>query len=236
MIFTVNTWYYVYNIKKLVHIMVKWDELPNKPTQDAWALEHPCWNNYREHIYAYCFQQLQSLNISDLISFLDLAVLVGVVWPAEMRRCMCNIFSLWFNTLMPRRNGQHFADDIFKHIFFNENVWISIRISLKFVPKGPINDIPALGQIMAWRRPGDKPLSEPMMLSLMSHIWPQYPCHVECCNVFYYWLRRYIQWTMGCDICLDVRYDSKRHTYTHIQTCDIYVQVVFGGIPIYCLH
>ena len=42
--------------------------------------------------------------------------------------------------------------------------------SLKFVPKGQINNIPALVQIMAWRRPGDKPLSEPMMVSLTTHI------------------------------------------------------------------
>ena len=76
----------------------------------------------------------------------------------------------WISTLRPRRNKQHFADDIFKRIFFNENVWISIKISLKFVPKGPINNIPALVQIMAWRRSGDKPLSEPMMVSLSTHI------------------------------------------------------------------
>ena len=75
-----------------------------------------------------------------------------------------------FNTLRPRRNEQHFADNIFKHIFFNENVWISIKIPLKFVPKGPINNIPALVQIMAWRQSGDKPLSEPMMVSLPTHI------------------------------------------------------------------
>ena len=77
---------------------------------------------------------------------------------------------LWLNTLRPGRNEQHFADYIFKRIFFNENVWISIKISLKFVPKGPINNIPALVQIMAWRRSGDKPLSEPMMVSLPTHI------------------------------------------------------------------
>ena len=41
---------------------------------------------------------------------------------------------------------------------------------MKFVPKGPINNIPELVQIMAWRRPGDKPLSEPMMVSLTTHI------------------------------------------------------------------
>ena len=68
-----------------------------------------------------------------------------------------------FNTLRPRQNGRHFADGTFKHIFLNENVRIAIEISLKFVPKGPINNIPALVQIMAWRRSRDKPLSEPMM-------------------------------------------------------------------------
>ena len=54
--------------------------------------------------------------------------------------------------------------------FFNENVQISVEISLKFVPYGPINNIPVLVQIMAWHRPGDKPLSEPMVVSLEIHI------------------------------------------------------------------
>ena len=74
------------------------------------------------------------------------------------------------NTLRLRQHGRHFADDTFKCIFLNENVWIPIKISLKFVPKGPINNIPALVQIMAWRRPGDNPLSEPMMVGLPTHI------------------------------------------------------------------
>ena len=73
-------------------------------------------------------------------------------------------------TLSPRQNGRHFADDTCKRIFLNENVRISIKISLKFVPKSPIDNIPALFQIMAWRRPGDKPLSEAMMVSLLTHI------------------------------------------------------------------
>ena len=74
------------------------------------------------------------------------------------------------NTLRPRQNGRHFADDIFKCIFLHENVSIAIKISLKFVPKGPINNIPALVQPMDWRRPGDKPSSEPIMVSLPTHI------------------------------------------------------------------
>ena len=69
----------------------------------------------------------------------------------------------WLNSLRPRQNGRRFPDDIFKCIFLNENAWISLKISLKFVPKVRIDNIPALVQIMAWHRPGDKPLSEPMM-------------------------------------------------------------------------
>ena len=74
------------------------------------------------------------------------------------------------NTLRPRQNGHHFTDDTSKCIFLNENVRISIDISLKFVPKGPINNIPALVQIMAWHQPSEKPLSEPVMVTLPTHI------------------------------------------------------------------
>ena len=42
----------------------------------------------------------------------------------------------------PRQNGHHFTNDIFKCIFLNENVRISIKISLMFVPKVRINNIP----------------------------------------------------------------------------------------------
>ena len=74
------------------------------------------------------------------------------------------------NSLRPRRNGCYNADDIFKCIFLKENVWIPTKISLKIVPKGPINNIPALVQKMAWCRPGDKPLSEPMLIFVPTHI------------------------------------------------------------------
>ena len=55
------------------------------------------------------------------------------------------------------------ADDIFQCICLDENVSIAVMISLKFVPKVWIDNIPTLVQIMAWRRIGDKPLSEPMV-------------------------------------------------------------------------
>ena len=74
------------------------------------------------------------------------------------------------NTLRPGQDGRHLADDIFTRIFFNENCCILIKFSLKYVRKDPNDNNPALVQIMAWRRSGDKPLSEPMMISLPTHI------------------------------------------------------------------
>ena len=63
------------------------------------------------------------------------------------------LYKITLNTLRQRQNWHHFAD-IFrckKCIFLNENVWILLKISLKFVPKVRINNIPALVQIMVWR-------------------------------------------------------------------------------------
>ena len=80
-----------------------------------------------------------------------------------------------FNALWPRQDSHHFTEDIFKYIFLNKNVFISIKISLK----DPINNVPALLQIMAWHRPGDKPLSEPMMIILLTHICASLPQWVE---------------------------------------------------------
>ena len=101
----------------------------------------------------------------------------------QSRRHLAQSHYLCLNTLRPRQNGRHFADYTFKRIFVNENVRISIEISLKFVPRGPINNIPALVQIMAWCRPGDKPLSEPVMVSLLTHICvtrPQWVKSTSC--------------------------------------------------------
>ena len=95
-------------------------------------------------------------------------------WPLFRLLPWCPVFKVkslqQFNTLTRRQNGRHFPDDILKCIFLNENVWISSEISLKFVPKGPINNIPALVQIMAWHRSGYKTLSELMVVSLLTHI------------------------------------------------------------------
>ena len=64
------------------------------------------------------------------------------------------------NSFPPRQNERQYADDSFKCIFMNEKFCISIQISLKVVPNGLINNELALVQVMAWRRTGDKPLTE----------------------------------------------------------------------------
>ena len=52
---------------------------------------------------------------------------------------MCNV-----NSSLPWQNGRHFTEDVFRGIFVNENFCILIKMSLKFVPKGAIDNDPAL--------------------------------------------------------------------------------------------
>ena len=87
--------------------------------------------------------------------------------PDMYARYVCSV-----NTLKPRQNGRHFPDDIFKPIYLEENARISIQISLKFVPSGPVDNESALVQVMAWRRTGDRPLPE----SMLAHFTDAYMC------------------------------------------------------------
>ena len=101
-----------------------------------------------------------------------------LTWEAKIWSVYCE--------LRPRQNGRRFADNVFKCIILNENVWISLKISVKFVPKVPINNIHALVQILAWRRSGDKPLSEPMVVSLLTHICVTRPQWVKLPSNLYH--------------------------------------------------
>ena len=94
-----------------------------------------------------------------------------------------NAPNVCINALRPRQNDRQFPCGIFKCIFFNENIWIFIKMSLKFIPKGPINSIPALVQIMAWRRSSDKPLFKRMMASLLMYICITRSQRVNAVNV-----------------------------------------------------
>ena len=69
------------------------------------------------------------------------------------------VSNMIINTLRSRQNGRYFPYNVFNRIFFNENAMI--KILLKFVPEGAIDNKSTLVWVMAWRRTGDKPLSEP---------------------------------------------------------------------------
>ena len=72
----------------------------------------------------------------------------------------------FINTWRHQQNSPQFADNIFKCIFFNENYDTLIQISLKIIPKGVIDNMPPLFQVMAWCRLGDRPLLESVMIQI----------------------------------------------------------------------
>ena len=113
---------------------------------DNWKQGHKLlqfWYNVAILKWSLSFKALCLLMVNNTI---DLGHLLTQWWQG-----MC--LALWrFNTLRVRQNGCCFADDSFRCILLNENVSIAIKISLQFDPKGPINNIPALVQIMAWCR------------------------------------------------------------------------------------
>ena len=65
--------------------------------------------------------------------------------------------------ISPGQNGHHFTNDIFECIFLNENIRILIQFSMKFVPKGPIDNKSASVEVLACRFFGTKSLHEPML-------------------------------------------------------------------------
>ena len=84
----------------------------------------------------YTFSQRQYVT-DVLISYMSISVSL-----ARISEMICVVNGL--NTLRPRQDGRHFADDIFMGIFFNEDCCILIKLSLKYVRKGPIDNNPAL--------------------------------------------------------------------------------------------
>ena len=64
---------------------------------------------------------------------------------SHSRPMKLSVMTTTVNTMRPRQQDRHFSDDIFKCIFWNENVWILLKISPKFVPKVRINNITSIG-------------------------------------------------------------------------------------------
>ena len=153
-------------------------------------------------IWIWCFRQKKLQFISDLT--LETDRIYSWIAMAEMSiesrswiRCYCLLLARqddvlktypisWLywsashvNILRPRQNYRRFAD-IFKCIFLNEIGWISLTISLKFVPDFRFHNVPTLVQIVASHRSGVKPASEPMMVDL--HVCVTRPQWVNMMN------------------------------------------------------
>ena len=98
-------------------------------------------------------------------------------WGKYSPRNIHKVLLCFILTHLPWTNARLFTDDILRCIFVNEKFCISVKFLLKFAPKAPIDNNRVLVQIMAWCRPGDKTLSDPMTVSLLTHIgvtWPQW--------------------------------------------------------------
>ena len=149
-----------------------------------------------------------------MFSFDDVIMLDIGIFSSHIHRQLLSTCSFQFiNSSSPGQNGRHSTDDIFKCIFLNKNAWTSIEISLKFVPKGPINNIPALVPIMAWCRPGDKPLSEPMMVILQQG---RVMKHLQKHNVNFAMPssvtgRRWANCTLKMSNCTQITFNSFNH-------------------------
>ena len=94
-----------------------------------------------------------------------------------LRKIGIKLYELIFNLSPPGQNGHLFPDYIFGWIFVNEKYCILVKISLKIVTKGPIDNNPALVQIMTWRRISDKPLCEPMLICSTRGRWVKWQHH-----------------------------------------------------------
>ena len=87
----------------------------------------PTWQGVKAS--ALVFAGISSLDSAGVHSWEEM----GILWGSEH-----------INTLRPRQDGHRFPDDTFERIFLKENVIILIKISLKFVPNSPIDNITAL--------------------------------------------------------------------------------------------
>ena len=117
-----------------------------------------------------CWNKVPLVNVDGLVQDCGNSSVLAIVslqsCPKPVMLCHSKDF---LTHLLLDKMAAILADTIFKCILLNEKFCIVIRISLKFVPKGPIDNKWALVQVMAWRQTGDKPLPGPMMTSSLMH-------------------------------------------------------------------
>ena len=117
------------------------------------------------------------------------------VWTSPER---VSSYDRWLNTLRPRQIRHHCTDYILKSIFLNENCYILIEISLKFVPEVPVDNNSLLVQVMVWRRTGSKSLSDPMNGTPGYHMASPGPIQSTFILIFMERDRVMYQWIYEC--------------------------------------
>ena len=125
-------------------------------------------------------------------------------------------FTRSINTLRPRQNGHDFADDIFKCVFLNENVSISVTISLKYVLKGSIDKIPAWVQIMVC---ADQATSH-----YLNQWWLAYR------RIYASLSLNELSYQFWAFLWLNIS------TYWYIQACNLYSAIPSTGIPMHMMY
>ena len=136
--------------------------------------EHPFW------LSLFDIQHSLKLGFGKLCFLWSSVIWLGI----ESFTSLMRSFAYVINSSPTVQNGRHFADDSFKRIFINEKCFISIRISLKFAPEGPIDNKAALVQLMAWCWTGH----------YLDQCWPSLPTHI--CNI----RGRWVNSLKPCDI------------------------------------
>ena len=99
----------------------------------------------------------------------------------SVRYAVKSAWSFLVNSSPSGENGPLFADDMFKRIFFNVNIWISNKISLEYIPRGLIDNMSVLVQIMAW------PVQVPS--HYLNQCWPSSPMHI--CSTRGRWVKQH---------------------------------------------
>ena len=123
--FTECCWQVSHSYPALVQIMA-WCRTGDNANLNQW------WPNLQKHT---CLSRPQWIQVSNSSSIITNIMLLTL--------CVFVINTGDYPPPPPSgQNGRHFTDDIFICIFVNESFYILIKISLKFVPEGPIDNNP----------------------------------------------------------------------------------------------
>ena len=127
---------------------IRWDIVAHQMLKQT--CQHKHWNCYQSWVFIH----------NDMVFGIAIPI---TRWPSQVyngdsyptRQCIFSEYKRpWYflqdsiaqqaQLISPGHNGRHFADDHFRCIFVNEISCILIKIPLMFIPKGPINNNPAL--------------------------------------------------------------------------------------------